>query len=94
MQRRGNRSLPLIASLAAGLAAAALAMPAFALPMVNGKKCAGSVSEQVNPNTGVKTRSCRTVDGEIATETVKAAKKDAKAGEAPAEAAAPKKKGS
>ena len=33
---------------------------------INGKQCAGMVSEQVNPRTGQKTYACRTVDGTIA----------------------------
>ena len=52
-----------------------LAVVAVALPlqttqaaMINGKKCAGMVSTQRNPQTDEVTRSCRTVDGTIATE--------------------------
>jgi hypothetical protein len=47
--------------------------PAFAM-MISGAKCAGMVSMQKNPQTGEVTRSCRTVDGGIATETVKSGK--------------------
>lgn len=45
---------------------------------VAGKECAGMVSTQRNPQTNEVTRSCRTVDGSIATEhvTVRDARKD------------------
>jgi hypothetical protein len=46
-------------ALAAGASAAEAAK-------INGKQCAGMVSEQVNPTTGKKTYACRTVDGDIA----------------------------
>lgn len=58
--------------LNAVLAAAALgamALDAHAA-MIAGQKCAGMVSTQRNPNTGEVTRSCRTVEGKIATEHV------------------------
>lgn len=83
-----RRRFPVV-SLAAGLFAAAFVLPAHALPMVAGKKCAGQVSETVNPQTGVKSRSCRTVEGTIATETVTKAKADK--GTPKGTAAAPKK---
>ena len=35
---------------------------------VAGKTCAGMISKQKNPKTGEATRSCRTTDGSIATE--------------------------
>lgn len=52
-----------------------LVMVAVALPLqtalaakINGKQCAGMVSTQRNPQTNEVTRSCRTVEGGIATE--------------------------
>jgi len=41
---------------------------------INGKQCAGMVSTQRNPKTDEVSRSCRTVDGSIATETVSSGK--------------------
>jgi len=41
---------------------------------INGKQCAGMVSTQRNPQTNEVSRSCRTADGGIATETVKQGK--------------------
>ena len=55
------------------LAALAIALPlgtAHAANKINGKQCAGMVSTQRNPQTDEVTRSCRTVDGDIATEKV------------------------
>jgi len=52
------------------LVAVAVALPLqiAQAAMINGKKCAGMVSTQRNPQTDEVTRSCRTVDGSIATE--------------------------
>ncbi|MEW5879740.1 MAG: hypothetical protein AB1761_04775 [Pseudomonadota bacterium] len=67
-----------IAILAAG-ALSALAADAHAAKIA-GKECAGMVSTQRNPQTNEVTRSCRAVDGTIATEhvTVKDRKEVAK----------------
>jgi len=62
------------------LVAVAVALPlqTAQAAMINGKKCAGMVSTQRNPQTDEVTRSCRTVDGSIATETASSGKKSKK----------------
>jgi hypothetical protein len=65
-----NRQAILIAIVATAIGG--LALEAHARQRVAGKECAGMVSTQRNPQTGEVTRSCRTVDGTIATEPVPA----------------------
>jgi hypothetical protein len=79
---------PRIVVIAISVAVFALGAAIAQAAKINGKQCAGMVSEQVNPSTGKKTYACRTVDGTIASgDTVEdKAKKDP-----PATAAPPKK---
>jgi hypothetical protein len=60
-----NRQAILIAIVATAIGG--LALEAHAA-RIAGKECAGMISTQRNPQTGELTRSCRTVDGTIATE--------------------------
>jgi hypothetical protein len=64
-----NRQAILIAIVATGIGG--LALQAHAA-RIDGKECAGMISTQRNPQTNEVTRSCRTVDGSIATERVPA----------------------
>jgi hypothetical protein len=66
-----NRKAILIAIAAA---MGGLALHAHA-ERIDGKECAGMISTQRNPQSNVVTRSCRTVDGSIATEPAPAADK-------------------
>jgi hypothetical protein len=80
-----NRKAILIAIAAA---MGGLALQAHAA-RIDGKECAGMITTQRNPQSNVVTRSCRTVDGSIATEPAPA---DGKANTARRNATPPKDK--